>query len=556
MVEAIAEKLGVERDIDKARSSDIALTGDSNEISGLQNFFGKRARISTAILGERHGGVDLEVAELGVGARADLRIGVAAGDRANCGAKAGIEGGRWVTGGAKDGVRRCRHQGRDGTEPTRAVRGATTIATPQEPEMPVKKRVAKVKKPAVKPSGPSPSLLRARERLLLEITSLPTAAGREACVIAAVERWVEARKDRVVLARDRFGNLTIAQHGFLEACAKGARSGIAPVMITAHLDHPAFVVNAVRTKSKSVELDLEFRGGVHDPYFNGAALEVFDRETKKSFDAKIVALDSKIDPSTKPFKTVVAKLANPAAAKRISIGSIARWKLPKAEVKKGIAHTHACDDLAAVAAALLAFDAIARDPALAHIALLFTRSEEIGFIGAIGAAREGTVPKGARLICLENSRSFPHDSPIGAGPIVRVGDRLSVFTPELTNRVGDIAAAHAKDNSSFKFQRKLMPGGACEATAFASFAIASTCVCLPLGNYHNMQDIDEVAAGRGKARVGREFISMDDFNGLVELLEVVARRLDDSAIAGSRRQLMETLWSRHGDLLQQNIGGA
>lgn len=44
--------------------------------------------------------------------------------------------------------------------------------------MPVKKRVAKVKKPAVKPSGLSPSLLRARERLLLEITSLPTAAGR------------------------------------------------------------------------------------------------------------------------------------------------------------------------------------------------------------------------------------------------------------------------------------------------------------------------------------------------------------------------------------------
>ena len=67
-----------------------------------------------------------------------------------------------------------------------------------------------------------------------------------------------------------------------------------------------------------------------------------------------------------------------------------------------------------------------RDAALAHVALLFTRSEEIGFIGAIGAAREGTVPKGARLVCLENSRSFPHDSPIGAGPIVRVGDRLSV----------------------------------------------------------------------------------------------------------------------------------
>ncbi len=399
----------------------------------------------------------------------------------------------------------------------------------------------------------SASTRAAREKFLLDITSLPTAAGREERVIEAIEKWVAARKDRVVLSRDRFGNLTIARHDFLEACARGAKSGVKPVMITAHLDHPAFVVTAVRAKGKSsrqgVELDLEFRGGVNDPYFKGAALEVFDRDTRKSFDAKIISLDAKTDPASKPFKTVVAKLARPAAASHIAAGSIARWKFAKAEVKKGLAHTHACDDLAALAAALVAFDAISRDAACAHVALLFTRSEEIGFIGAIGAARNGTVPTGARLVCLENSRSFPHDSPIGAGPIVRVGDRLSVFTPELTNRIGDIAAAHAKDAPAFKFQRKLMPGGACEATAFASFGIASTCVCLPLGNYHNMQDIDGVAAGKSKAKVGREFISVDDFHCLVELLEVVARRLDDAAIAAGHRALMDTLWSRHARIV-------
>jgi endoglucanase len=394
----------------------------------------------------------------------------------------------------------------------------------------------------------SASARKAREKFLLEITSLPTAAGREDRVIERIEKWVAERKARLVLSRDRFGNLTIARHDFLQACARGTK----PVMITAHLDHPAFVVTAVQAKGKSVELSLEFRGGVNDPYFKGAALEVFDKDTKKSFDAKIVSLDATTDPATKPFKTVVAKLAKPAAAKHIATGSIARWKFPKAEVKKSLAHTHACDDLAALAAALVAYDAISRDEKCAHVALLFTRSEEIGFIGAIGAAREGTVPKGARLVCLENSRSFPHDSPIGAGPIVRVGDRLSVFTPELTNRIGDIAAAHAKDNAKFKFQRKLMPGGACEATAFASFGLASTCVCLPLGNYHNMQDIDGVAAGKAKAKVGREFISVDDFHWLVELLEVVARRLDDAAIAGSHRALMDTLWSRHAHI----VGGS
>ena len=201
------------------------------------------------------------------------------------------------------------------------------------------KVAAKVPAKVPAKAAPSASARKSRERFLLEITSLPTAAGREDRVIAAIEAWVAARKDRLVLSRDRFGNLTIARHDFLEACARGTKSGMKPVMITAHLDHPAFVVMAVRAKGTSVELDLEFRGGVNDPYFKGAMLEVFDRKTKKSFDAKIVSLDATTDPATKPFKTVVARLARPAAAKHIAPGSIARWKFPKAEVRAGIAHT-------------------------------------------------------------------------------------------------------------------------------------------------------------------------------------------------------------------------
>ncbi len=447
---------------------------------------------------------------------------------------------------------------------TQARKSAATKSGSKKPR--VAKSAAKPAKPATATIGPAIAAAerRAREQFLLEITSLPTAAGREERVIARIEAWVAERADRLVLSRDRIGNLTIARHDFLEACARGmntgTKSGVKPLLITAHLDHPAFVVTGMRVVGKGraagVELDLEFRGGVNDPYFVGSALEVFDRAGERSCEARIVSLDAKTDPATKPFKTVVARLSRAADAAIVATGSIARWKFPKAEVKDGLAHTHACDDLAALAAALVAFDAISRDAACAHVALLFTRSEEIGFIGAIGAAREGSMPKGARLLCLENSRSFPHDSPIGAGPIVRVGDRLSVFTPELTNRVGDLAAAHAKDHASFRFQRKLMPGGACEATAFASFGLASTCVCLPLGNYHNMQDIDGVAAGRTKARVGREFISTNDFHWLVELLEVVARRIDDPTAAAPHRALMDTLWSRHARIVEANARGA
>ena len=98
------------------------------------------------------------------------------------------------------------------------------------------------------------------------------------------------------------------------------------------------------------------------------------REDQPALPGRIVSLDAKTDPATKPFKTVVARLVKASAAKSIAAGGIARWKFPKAQVKKGIVHTHACDDLAAVAAALAAFDGISRDASLAHVALLFTRS--------------------------------------------------------------------------------------------------------------------------------------------------------------------------------------
>lgn len=381
------------------------------------------------------------------------------------------------------------------------------------------------------------------EKFLLELTSLPVAAGREDAVIAFIEAW--ARRIRnLKLSRDRCGNLILARHDFKKACA-----GKAPLFITAHLDHPAFVVRA-KPAAGSSDIRLEFRGGVQDPYFKGAAIEIFDLELRKSFAARITALDAK----AKPFKTVTARLALRGAAGQLKAGCIARWKFLPAAIIKGIVRTHACDDLAAAAAALLAYESIARSGKLAHVALLLTRAEEIGFVGAIGAARGGAIPKNARLVCLECSRSFPHDSPIGAGPIVRVGDRLSVFTPELTNAISAIAAAHRKANPAFRFQRKLMPGGACEATAFAAYGLRSACVCLPLGNYHNMADVDGVLAGKKKARVAPEFISAADFHGLVELLGAIARGLDRPG--ATIRASMEKLWARQGHVLTGRTGTA
>lgn len=332
------------------------------------------------------------------------------------------------------------------------------------------------------------------------------------------------------MSRDAHGNVLIRQR-------RPAPKGVAPLWFQAHLDHPAFVVRRV---IDARTLELEFRGGVHDPYFEKAKLTVIDAKDRE-FAATITALDG----AAKPFKIVTARLSK--AASTVAVGDIARWSLPKPKITKGLIYTHGCDDLAAVAAALSAFDLVRTKPGHGHVGVLLTRAEEIGFIGTIGAARSGTLSKESRIICLENSRSFP-ESPIGGGAILRVGDRRSVFGPELTNRINDVLVAHQKGDPTYVYQRKLMPGGTCEATAFACYGHRSTCLCLPLGNYHNMVDIDGVLAGNRPARVGPEFVSVSDYHGLITMLEIIARDFD-SAVVPPMLDAMETLWKDLGHVL-------
>ena len=362
------------------------------------------------------------------------------------------------------------------------------------------------------------------EKLLLELTSLPTAAGHEGRVQAFLDGWLARRSKSLQWKRDRAGNLLIRRRN---------PSRKAPILITAHLDHPAFLVTSVEDR----DITLEFRGGVQDPYFENAKIEIFDRN-----DAVHRARITSLDKDAKPFKTVTARLSRRPGD--MAPGDIGRWAFARPEIRSGRLKTNACDDLAAAAAALVAFDRIRKRKGCEHVGLLFTVAEEVGFVGAIEVAknalssRGGLITKSARLICLENSRSFP-ESPIGGGPIVRVGDRISVFSPELTNTISQICQDAAKKDPDFKWQRRLMPGGACEATAFATYGFQSTCLCLPLGNYHNMADIDGVAAGVRPARVAREEIAMADFHGMVRMLELVASRLDDDQ--GKIRKLLDGL---------------
>lgn len=350
---------------------------------------------------------------------------------------------------------------------------------------------------------------RTTERRWLDLlTSIPTAPGREDRVLRWVESWVAGRAD-LEATRDPHGNILITQQG---------RTRRAPVVAVAHTDHPGFVVASAEGR----RVGVEFRGGVRREYFDDAEVELFDRGDT-GHRGRLVEFDHE-------ESTGLVQLDRTAT---LQPGDIGRWSFGSEPGDPGdrLLAAPACDDLAGVAAALAALDRARGDPASRHFGVLLTRAEEVGFVGAIGACRDRTLTDDTRVISIECSRALP-ESPLGAGPVVRVGDRSSVFDHRLTNLIADAASAAGLDH-----QRRLMDGGSCEATAFVAYGYRATGLCLPLGNYHNMGHLDEVEEGTGVATPLPEIIDLADFDGLVSLLGVAAgavdgewdlvRRLDD-----------------------------
>src|SRR5262245_33318218 len=120
------------------------------------------------------------------------------------------------------------------------------------------------------------------QQWLLELTSLPTAAGREGRVTEWVKRWAKRRRVRV--SADRFGNLT------LQRSARPPRRGAkaAPIYITAHMDHPAFVVTSIESPTR---VEAAFRGGVNVVYFVGSPV-LLHHDDADPQRGKVIELDN------------------------------------------------------------------------------------------------------------------------------------------------------------------------------------------------------------------------------------------------------------------------
>jgi len=282
---------------------------------------------------------------------------------------------------------------------------------------------------------------------LLDVTrsllECPTAPTFEARVRAQIRKLL-ADLPSVTVVEDPFGNLIVFYQGS-DAPAQFA--------FTAHMDHPGWRLRP----------DKEFLGAVPERLLDSAPIREF--------------------------------------------GDFGMWDLPAFVLEGDRIHSRACDDLIGCATIVATFRDLATARAASSVYGVFTRAEEVGFIGAIQLAKSGKLPAELTVVSLETSPEWP-PATIGAGPIVRVGDRISVFDPATTEYFVELAKLQNR-----RHQRCLMAGGTCEGTAFQTYGYRSGALCIALGNYHNCTPDD---------RIETEYVSLSDMIGLVELCVAIA----------------------------------
>ena len=220
-------------------------------------------------------------------------------------------------------------------------------------------------------------------------------------------------------------------------------------------------------------------------------------------------------------------LVNP---RRREFGDFAMWDLPAFELKNDQIHSRACDDLLGCAEIVCLFRELETAKANVHCVGIFTRAEEVGFWGAIQLARSGVLPKDITVFSLETSTPRG-GAEIGRGPIVRVGDRLSIFDSGETARVISVAAAE-----SIPVQRCLLDGGACEASAYQLYGYRSVAASIGLGNYHNCAPDGSIQC---------EYVSVDDYANMVRLCLALVREQKRSDPIKALRTTLEKRAAAH-----------
>ena len=373
----------------------------------------------------------------------------------------------------------------------------------------------------------------------LKLLSTVTAPFRESWVTVLVHQFAE--KNNLAYFEDKIGNLYITSPKL-----KSLKQ--APVFFVAHLDHPGFVVEDVRLQNGSILADTRWLG--HGPNaVKGHAVKLFGHaHAGIQFDGKIESVTYKHMTGSRagvkiieralmrfvPKNAVEKSLVAEIAAQKTTFKTLGPWgacfdfgdthvaqvATPSGQKKQAQIVSKSCDDLIGVAALLLAL----KNEPDSNVVICLTRAEECGFHGALEVIDQKIFsPEKQIMISVESSAQLPLAT-LGNGPVIRLGDRSTLFDGAVAQWIEATARALQQNNKSFTYQKRVMDGGTCEATAFLLFGYKTGGLSIPLKNYHN---VEQVKLGATKAVP--EAVALDDFSAAVTLLTALFQKANDAS---------------------------
>ncbi|MBS1960913.1 MAG: hypothetical protein JST04_01765 [Bdellovibrionales bacterium] len=346
---------------------------------------------------------------------------------------------------------------------------------------------------------------------LAKILEKPTAPFREGHVLATARAILDEAK--VPYFMDPAKNLVVGVKSKAEYSRLTKAKSPEPVRIfIAHTDHPGF--HGVEWVDADL-LAFKWHGGSPTAHLEGGKVWLADSEGFVGYGrvekAEMIESGRAIDKGLIRVKDL--RRQTKAADLFGGFGfRDTHWR------EGDLLYTKAADDLIGVYAILETALALKAKKSKAPFIGLLTRAEEVGFIGAIAHFELGWL-KGAKrkllAVSLETSRTLP-GAEIGKGPVVRLGDRKSVFDSGGTQVFSDLAARILPG----KHQRRIMDGGSCEGTAATAYGIPTIAISVPLGNYHNQsfEGGPDAAPANGPAP---EFVSVADIEGLTALTQAI-----------------------------------
>lgn len=344
-----------------------------------------------------------------------------------------------------------------------------------------------------------------------KILSQPSSPFREICVITAAEEILRAEK--IPHFRDPANNIIVGVKSKVEYRKLLQTKSNEPVRIfIAHLDHPGFH----GAKWTSAEhLEFKWHGGSPTAHLLGSKVWLADSDGFMG-EGRVEKAD--LIPSGRAIEKGVIHvkdLRRQAKATNVFGGFAFRdthW------IDGDHLYTKAADDLVGAFAIIETAISLKAAKNKSPFIGLLTRAEEVGFIGTIAHLELGWW-KGAKrpllAVSLETSRALP-GAEIGKGPVVRLGDKKSIFSSGATQVFSDIAAKVLPG----RHQRRIMDGGTCEGTAATAYGIPTIAMSVPLGNYHNQsfEGGPDAAPSQGPAP---EFVSLSDLEGMCKLTQAV-----------------------------------